>query len=204
MNLVGLHDALGAGCPDGAVTALPGLAEHEDILGDLRDGGRDFVFRRKQRELFLRRFVRRARDDLPEHDVEPRLEHCHICVRLTHVPRVAVEVKLRLTVRGMQFEPFGDRERVTVDVRRSHESEVRVRHELALVKGTGTHEDLLHFGIELLGLAVVARPIAHAPHPNCLLCLRFHNYFSYLFSPNSPRVLFCGVVVETSFLDPKF
>ncbi len=170
-----LHRPLRASCPARSVATLAGLAENENVLGDLRDGGRDLVLRRQHRHLFLRRLRSRARNDLPEHDIETRFERRDVCVRLTRMPRIVVEVELRLSVRGMQLEPLRHREGCIVDRRHSHEGEVRVRDELALVEGAGAHQDLLDARVEGFSRAVVACPVSHPPHPNdALLCCLCH------------------------------
>ncbi len=169
-----LHRAFRARRPARAVAPLAGLAEHEDVLGDLHDGGRDLIFRWQHRHLLLRCLRRRARNDLPEHDIETRLERRDIRVRLSRVPRIRVEVKLRLTIRRVQLEPLRDRQGLAVDRRHPHEGEVGVLHQLALVEGAGSVEDVLDLGVQLLCWAVVARPVCFTedPNPGVLRCCR--------------------------------
>lgn len=105
-----LDRALLARRPAIRVRPLTGLAEDEDVLCDLGDGGRHFVLGREHGLLLFRRLVSRTRNDLPEHDVESWLEHHHVSVWLTNVPRVLAEVELRLAGRRVNLEPPRHRE----------------------------------------------------------------------------------------------
>ena len=83
------------------------------------------------------------------------------------MPRIGVEVELRLASCRMQFEPLRHRERLAVDAGDTQECEVSVLHQLALVEGAGAVEDVFA-PRELSGIAelllgelgvVVAHPV---------------------------------------------
>ena len=143
VHLRGLHRPLLARRPVGAIAPLTGLAKDQDVLGDFRNRRRHFVFRRKHRHLVFRRPARRARDDFPKHDVQPRFERGDVRVRLAGVPRIVIEVELRLPIRRMELEPLRHRQRIAVDRRHPHECEVCLPDQLTFVEWTRALQDFL-------------------------------------------------------------
>ena len=103
-DLVGLHCAFRACRPPRSIRALAGLLEDEDVLRRLDDGRRHLVLCRKHRHLLFGCLVRRAGNDLLQEKVPMQLHRRHVSVGLAHMPRIGVEVELRLTRCRMQFE----------------------------------------------------------------------------------------------------
>lgn len=142
-DLVGLHCAFRACRPVRRIRTNIRLTEDENVLRHFGDGAGHLVLGRKHCHLLLGRLARGIGNDVLQHQVPAQLHGRHIGVGLAHVvPRIVVEVELRLARCRMQFEPLCHRERRSVDGGQTQKCEVCVLHQLVRVEWAGTVEDV--------------------------------------------------------------